>query len=866
MTNFLYNRLDMYSEDWMLDNQKNIPLYISNSLNCNFEIRKYQKEAYARFSYYFNDYKNKIIPIHLLFNMATWSGKTFVMSSLILELYEKWYRNFLFFVNSTNIIEKTKENFMNSNSSKYLFNDKIVFDGKQVKVTEVSNFSNIKSDNINIKFTTIQWLHTDLNSVKEDWLSYEDFEENKIVILSDEAHHINSTTKKGKLNKSEVEEKSSWENTVMQILNSHNENILLEFTATIDLKNENIVNKYKDKIIYKYDLKEFRLDWYSKEVDILKADMEQNDRILQALILSQYRLKVAEKNKIYCKPVILFKAQKTIAESEENLLNFNKLIKELKASHLLKIKNITNEKLLLKAFNFFDENKLTLDSLVNELKQDFAPETCLSANDNKEAWKNQILLNTLEDKDNRIRAIFAVQKLNEWWDVLNLFDIVRLYDSRSNVKSTRTWKIIPWPQTISEAQLIWRGARYFPFNTNKAIWEDKYRRKFDKKENEELKILETFYYHTSIDSLYITEIRQALIETWMMDPKEKKDFKLELKENFKKSSFFREWLIYVNERKVKDNSNIDSLDKVWLKMERFKYTLYTWKSGDVKIFEEIKSIKKNDFQLEKEPLTLEIKDIDIRIIRKAIQRNDFYKFDNLQLYIWWLDSIHEFITSNKYLSAKKIDLYSSIEVLKNISIEDKLKVISSLLSNLETEIKKQEIRYEWTREFKAKTIESIFIDKIIKVDLWVDWFWINKDWFVFDKINVTSEEENFIELFGKKILDLEKKYDDIYLLRSERHFALYTFKEWERFEPDFVLFMKEKDSKESFTYQVFIEPKWDHLLEKESEKNKNKFLLQVKDNSKILDMNLWNYRLIWLPLYNKWHENKFEEAFNKELL
>jgi len=78
--------------------------------------------------------------------------------------------------------------------------------------------------------------------------------------------------------------------------------------------------------------------------------------------------------------------------------------------------------------------------------------------------------------------------------------------------------------------------------------------------------------------------------------------------------------------------------------------------------------------------------------------------------------------------------------------------------------------------------------------------------------------------------------------------------------------MKEKDSKESFTYQVFIEPKWDHLLEKESEKNKNKFLLQVKDNSKILDMNLWNYRLIWLPLYNKWHENKFEEAFNKELL
>jgi len=99
-----------------------------------------------------------------------------------------------------------------------------------------------------------------LNSIKENGLSYDDFEENKIVILSDEAHHINSTTKKGKLNKTEQEEKTSWENTVSKILNSNEENLLLEFTATIDLVNEFIAEKYSDKIIYKYDLKDFRLD------------------------------------------------------------------------------------------------------------------------------------------------------------------------------------------------------------------------------------------------------------------------------------------------------------------------------------------------------------------------------------------------------------------------------------------------------------------------------------------------------------------------------------------------------------------------------------------------------------------------------
>ena len=449
MQNLLFNKLDMYSEDWLLDNYKNIPLYISTNLNNKFEIRNYQKEAFARFSYYFSDYKNKVLPIHLLFNMATWSGKTFVMASLILELYEKWYRNFLFFVNSTNIIEKTKDNFINKNSSKYLFNDKISFNWKQIKIKEVTNFTTSLSDDINIKFTTIQGLHTDLNSIKENGLSYEDFEDNKIVILSDEAHHINSTTKTWKLNKTEEIEKTSWEYTVSKILNSHKENLLLEFTATIDLKNEFIAEKYSDKIIYKYDLKEFRLDWYSKEVDILKADMEQNDRILQALILSQYRLKIAEKNKIYCKPVILFKAQKKVEESEQNLVNFNKLIKELIGNDIIKIKNITNDKTILKAFKFFDENNISIDNLVKELKEDFWEENCISANNDKEAWKNQMLLNTLEDKNNRIRAVFAVQKLNEWWDVLNLFDIVRLYESRSNVVDKKTWKVKVWPQTIS---------------------------------------------------------------------------------------------------------------------------------------------------------------------------------------------------------------------------------------------------------------------------------------------------------------------------------------------------------------------------------------------------------------------------------
>ena len=108
-----------------------------------------------------------------------------------------------------------------------------------------------------------------------------------------------------KKNRKEDELERSWESTVERILESDIKNILLEFTATIDLGDQNIRQKYEDKIIFQYDLKQFRLDKYSKEIEVLQADLEPVDRALQAVILSQYRRKIAEKYKLHLKPVIL---------------------------------------------------------------------------------------------------------------------------------------------------------------------------------------------------------------------------------------------------------------------------------------------------------------------------------------------------------------------------------------------------------------------------------------------------------------------------------------------------------------------------------------------------------------------------------
>ena len=150
---------------------------------------------------------------------------------------------------------------------------------------------------------------------------------------------------------------------------------------------------------------------------------------------------------------------------------------------------------------FFDENHITFNQLVERLRREFEESRCISVNEEVEEKNQQILLNTLEDTDNRIRAIFAVRKLDEGWDVLNLFDIVRCHTAR-DAKGGK-----PGKTTIAEAQLIGRGARYFPFATNDNS--DQYRRKFDKNLTAELRVLEELHYHSVNDSRYISEIRTA---------------------------------------------------------------------------------------------------------------------------------------------------------------------------------------------------------------------------------------------------------------------------------------------------------------------------------------------------------------------
>ena len=845
---YLYKQFDTLKKMGMF--KVDVPHFIQDNLK--FTIRPYQTEAFQRYVYFdrkeFDAKPNK--PYHLLYNMATGSGKTLVMAGLMLYLYEKGYRNFLFFVNSNNIIRKTKDNFLNPQASKYLFSEKIIIDGNEVQIKEVENFEEADNENINIKFTTIQQLHLDLNNTKENGITYEDLENKKIALIADEAHHLSSGTKSGNLF-------GSWEDTVISILEQNFDNILLEFTATLDYESREIAEKYKDKVIFKYDLAQFRLDGYSKEINLIRSLYDEKDRIIQALILNLYRQELANSKGINLKPVILFKAKRTIKESEQNKANFHKLIDDFSAEMVEKIKKTSTVPIVQKAFSFFENNNISSADIAKRIKANFKEENCISANNDKEAELNQIRLNTLEDNNNPIRAVFAVQKLNEGWDVLNLFDIVRLYDGRDSKGGK------PGKTTISEAQLIGRGARYFPFALKEG--QDPYTRKFDNDISNDLRILEELYYHTREDNRYISELKKALIDTGIYEDEDKLETKqLKLKPEFKKTEFYKTGKVIFNKKVEKSYNNIKSFADLGVKKRNFSFTLSSGVGKMSSAFFELENPQSNEeVVLQKD---IKLSEIPQHIIRYALSQNPFFYYSSLERYFPNINSISNFITNTDYLGGLEITFKGTKNRLGEISNFDYLTALQGLLQEIEKEIKSNLTEYEgsdWIHNY----VHKVFKDKEIKVYKnseradGQESLVANEAWYVYNANYGTSEEKKFVEMFARRFDKLEEKFENIYLIRNERELKIYD-KLGRAFEPDFILFCKQKSGKE-LIYQLFIEPKGKHL--KAHDKWKEDFLLEIRDKKEVLEIHSDKYLITGVPFYNNENENEFKEVLKNVL-
>ncbi|MEE3427942.1 MAG: DEAD/DEAH box helicase family protein [Ruminococcus sp.] len=857
---FLYEKIGFLREAGAI---KETPKYISENINERFTLRSYQVQAFENFVTYYENDRLCQKPTQTLFHMATGSGKTMIMAGLMLYLYKQGYRNFLFFVNLSNIVKKTEENFLNTNSSKYLFGDEIKIDGERIPVKKVSNFQNSDDTAINICFTTTQGLHSDIWQVKENSVSFDDFTNNKIVLISDEAHHLNASTKN--MNKEEKESYHSWEQTVKYIFGANRENVLLEFTATCDVKNPLIKAEYENKIIFDYPLHKFRNDKYSKEIKSLRSDVTIMERAIQAIILSQYRLKVFQDNRLVIKPVVLFKSAK-IDDSKAFMADFINKVSTLNGAELERISTLTDDDALKFAYNYFEKNGITFEQLAQELREDFSEQHCISANDDKEAEKNQIILNSLEDSNNPYRAIFEVKKLDEGWDVLNLFDIVRLYETRqSGGKSISK-------STVSEAQLIGRGSRYCPF----VVYEEqeRYKRKYDNDLDNPLRICEELYYHCQNDSRYIAELKSALREIGI-DLSKTVERTYVLKEDFKSDSLYTKGLVFVNDRKVKSRNSVTGLLPS-VKEKIYNVSFSTGSSGEDTIFGIDGLTEKTVAAYSYRTTFSDIAEMNYSIVHKALCKHNVFKFNVLKSYFPNLKSTREFVTSKEYLGQIRIDIASKFEtptpeVLYNACIYVLGKIANNISSIEET--------YEGTNEFTAQYIHDVFKNKrcnytepkdggigFSQNDYTVDMAYrldlSKEDWFAFDDNYGTTEEKAFVAYFKTYVNQLKEKYDKVYLIRNERQLHIYSFDGGERFEPDYVLFLHRPKADGYEQLQIFIEPKGTHLLE--TDKWKEDFLLQLENQSipvtRFVDDN--DYRIWGFHFYNR---DERMEDFSKDM-
>jgi type III restriction enzyme len=107
------------------------------------------------------------------------------------------------------------------------------------------------------------------------------------------------------------------------------------------------------------------------------------------------------------------------------------------------------------------------------------------------------------------------------------------------------------------------------------------------------------------------------------------------------------------------------------------------------------------------------------------------------------------------------------------------------------------------------------------------------DWYAYSENYGTSEEKKFVKYLASQIDDLHAKYEgsEIYLIRNELDYWLYSLKDGRRFSPDYMLIINDVVNQQLY-YQVIIEPKGGHIIEQDAWKEEA--LISLNDDSEVV--------------------------------
>ena len=873
-----------------------LPTCIRDNLNPRFVLRAYQVYALQLYLTY---WRCGLAPAlsaagagdplgassrHVLFQMATGSGKTLIMASLLLHLYEQGYRNFLFFVHSTDILEQTKGLFLSAGSDKYLFANKLTMAGRPVELRAIQTLppsaasasasaaSDVSAEPANLLFCTVQELHNIVSVSRENRITLDDFENHKWAVFSDEAHHTNTETKRGTA-RSPHRGNLSWEHTVQKIT-THPETLLFEFTATMLLNNPELLEKYRPKLIFDYALAQFCKARFSKNIRVLQWDSPPLERALLAVLLSQYRKKLFETQGLSVKPVLLFKSE-TIRESQQFYALFSERLRKVTSDELSRLRAMTYEApttdpILAPMFRFFEEHQIDFDNLALELREDFAESRWLLIHSQAESVEKRRALKNLEHPTNPYRVIVAVDKLSEGWDVLNLFDIVRVsLGGSSRWAQNKSQKI-----TTREAQLIGRGARYYPFAFTEE--QDPFRRKFDADPENELRLCETLYYHSPRDSAYIAALSDAMKGLGLVEFPAPVPEKMTLKSDFKKRAFYQNGVLFFNGAVARPLQEKHAFYRDLIGSFHLDIPVLTYAGRTDDLLGQTKTL-----QITRAEKALS--DFSDAVVHKALCRNVFYHFSSLRRYLPCLTSTREFIKSPTYLGKVKVRLTGTQERLQNLTPDEELYAVECYLNRLEQAFTRHALLRQGTAVFSPRHVRDIFHDKSMPAPSPLPpppgacWDKAHT-WYVFNEGphvgRLSAVEQAFLKYFEAQAPELQRKYAEVYVIRNEGFFKLYPFEDGRVFEPDFLLYLRQEHNQTSTHYQVFIEAKGEHLIG--TEKWKEDFLLSIESRARTqpgtqsgTEPRQPHYVILGLPFYRE-HQNRpigaFCEIFEKRFL
>lgn len=352
--------------------------------------------------------------------------------------------------------------------------------------------------------------------------------------------------------------------------------------------------------------------------------------------------------------------------------------------------------------------------------------------------------------------------------------------------------------------------------------------------------------------------------------------KYELKEEFKHDEIYQNGYVFVNERRLKKRDDVDALLPS-VRNQLFDISIETGSTGEDVIMEDDTKQENNPVVFTHKMTIGQIAEINYAIVYKALCKYNVFKFNLLKSKFPRLTSTREFILNKNYLGEIEINIKTQYEkltpqIMHNACVRVLGKIAESVTGIVET--------YEGSSEFSAKYIHDIFKDKRCnytqlhkggigysqndescndagyRMDL------SKEDWFVFGDNYGTGEEKAFVAYFEKYVRSLKEKYDKVYLIRNERQLAIYSFDGGERFEPDYLLFLHSPKQNGYEQLQVFIEPKGEPLISRDSWKEK--FLMQLEAKAvpftKFADDN--KYRILGFHFFNR---NERMEEFKVDM-